>query len=112
MNVYSAPMGTGMYGGMGMQYGYNPGLQTSDKGKGKSREADFEAAFAQVAESLSSQARSKSEDDVERLEEVLKDATLEQKEELKAYALLSINGFPKSHIFQRLGRYAEVRATL
>ncbi|TEB30303.1 peroxisome targeting signal receptor [Coprinellus micaceus] len=84
MNVYTAPMGTGMYGGMGMQYGYNPGLQISDKGKGKSREADFEAAFAQVAESLSSQTQSKSEDDVERLEEVLKNATLEQKEELKA----------------------------
>lgn len=73
-----------MYSGMGMQYNYSPGLQSLDKGKGKSREADFEAAFAQVADSLSSHGQPKAEEDVERLEEALKNATLEQKEELKA----------------------------
>ncbi|KAJ3494592.1 hypothetical protein NMY22_g20052 [Coprinellus aureogranulatus] len=85
MNRYSSPLATGMYGGMGMQqYGYNPGLETVNKGKGKSREADFEAAFAQIAESMSAHGQSKSEEDVERLEEALRQATLEQSEDLKA----------------------------
>lgn len=48
-----------MYGmSSGMAYGMYPNnLATTDqgKGKGKSREADFEAAFAQVAASLQRQ---------------------------------------------------------
>lgn len=36
-----------------MQYGGNPNFNIVNQGKGKSKEADFEAAFAQVAASLS-----------------------------------------------------------
>ena len=36
---------------------FTPPLQTTDKGKGKSREIDFEAAFAQMAETLESNAK-------------------------------------------------------
>ena len=36
-----------------MQYGRNPSFSIVNQGKGKGREADFEAAFAQVAASLS-----------------------------------------------------------
>ncbi|KAF6763080.1 peroxisome targeting signal receptor [Ephemerocybe angulata] len=53
------------------------------KGKGKSREADFEAAFAQIAESLTSaQAESSKEveDQLSNLEEALKNASLDSKE--------------------------------
>ena len=39
----------GMYSGMAMNSGM---AQSMDKGKGKSREIDFEAAFAQMAEAL------------------------------------------------------------
>jgi peroxin-5 len=78
MNMYNTPMSSGMYG-MGMQqYGYNPGMQMLDKGKGKSREADFEAAFAQIAASFPQESSSKEQDDgLEKLEESLKDASLD-----------------------------------
>ncbi|KAF5326212.1 hypothetical protein D9611_000345 [Ephemerocybe angulata] len=85
MNMYGSSMPSGMYG-MGMQqYGYNPGMQMADqgKGKGKSREADFEAAFAQIAESFTSaQAESskEAEDQLSNLEEALKNASLDSKE--------------------------------
>ena len=36
-----------------MQYGSNPNFSIVNQSKGKGREADFEAAFAQVAASLS-----------------------------------------------------------
>lgn len=36
-----------------MQYGSNPNFSIVNQGKGKGKEADFEAAFAQVAASLS-----------------------------------------------------------
>lgn len=62
---------------MGMQYGYNPGMQMLDKGKGKSREADFEAAFAQIAASFPQAESSSHEDGIEKIEEALKNTSLE-----------------------------------
>ncbi|KAJ2930263.1 hypothetical protein H1R20_g6840, partial [Candolleomyces eurysporus] len=77
MSMYNSPMASGMYG-MGMQYGYNPGMQMLDKGKGKSREADFEAAFAQIAASFPQESSGKEQEDgVEKLEESLKNASLD-----------------------------------
>ncbi|KAL0956345.1 hypothetical protein HGRIS_002495 [Hohenbuehelia grisea] len=79
---------TSMYGAGPMRmYGPSAGAnmfaspQVLDQGKGKAREADFEAAFAQAAASLSATetARIVEVDDVE---ESLKNASLDDKEEL------------------------------
>ncbi|KAJ2917783.1 hypothetical protein MD484_g2622, partial [Candolleomyces efflorescens] len=77
INMYNTGMASGMYG-MGMQYGYNPGAQMLDKGKGKSREADFEAAFAQIAASFPQESSAKEQDDgLEKLDESLKAASID-----------------------------------
>ncbi|EAU91171.2 peroxisome targeting signal receptor [Coprinopsis cinerea okayama7 len=83
-NTYGGSMGMapGMYGmGMGMQYGMNPSVQTTfqDKGKGKSREEDFEAAFAKAAASFTPAEKTEDET-VAELEDAMKQATLESKE--------------------------------
>ena len=73
-------MGSGyMYGG-----GYNPAvgtpLQMTDKGKGKGKEIDFEAAFAEATASFSSQADSgrivEVKDDVADLANTLQETNL------------------------------------
>mgnify|MGYP007051637991 CR=1 FL=1 len=87
MNMYSSSMT--MYG-MGMQQqfsAFNPALQATDNGKGKGREADFEAAFAQIDASIS---KAKVEDEVEKLGESIQNTTLDAKEpDFKEYARLS-----------------------
>ncbi|KXN91001.1 Dihydroxy-acid dehydratase [Leucoagaricus sp. SymC.cos] len=89
-NSYMPSMG--MYGnslpmyGMpsGMFYGMNPNITIADqgKGKGKGREADFEAAFAQVAASLQNQSSTSRieevKDDVEALNEAMEKTKLDQ----------------------------------
>ena len=54
LGSYANPMPMGMYSmnPPAMQYGSNPNFSIVNQGKGKGREADFEAAFAQVAASL------------------------------------------------------------
>ncbi|TFK44351.1 hypothetical protein BDQ12DRAFT_593404 [Crucibulum laeve] len=84
--MYGSSMSMGMYGmnNPGMFYGMNGGIETMDqKGKGKSKEADFEAAFAQIAASLSPAQEQVSssrivevEDGVTDLEDALKNTTL------------------------------------
>lgn len=59
----------------------NANVTVSDQGKGKAREADFEAAFAQIAESFGPKEAQTSrieevDDTVATLEEALKNATL------------------------------------
>ncbi|OAX33288.1 TPR-like protein [Rhizopogon vinicolor AM-OR11-026] len=61
--VYGSPIGS--YRNMGPSFfqGFNvapPSVADASKGKGKAREADFEAAFAQVAASLQNQQQSSS----------------------------------------------------
>ncbi|KAG1731508.1 uncharacterized protein EDB91DRAFT_1058629 [Suillus paluster] len=60
--MYGSPMG--LYGNMGQSFfqGYNatPLNVDASKGKGKAREADYEAAFAQAAASLQNQQESSS----------------------------------------------------
>ncbi|KAJ7581007.1 hypothetical protein C8J56DRAFT_793879 [Mycena floridula] len=72
---YSRGMGMGM--GMGMPPTMYPGLLDQGKGKGKSREADFEAAFAQVAASLETPRIVEVQDGVSELEEALKNTDLD-----------------------------------
>lgn len=76
-------MNSGMYGMGGMQYGMNPSLQIAQgKGKGKSREEDFEAAFAQAAASLTAVEPVEDADGgVASLENAMKEASLESKEQ-------------------------------
>ncbi|KAH7924256.1 TPR-like protein [Leucogyrophana mollusca] len=84
--LYNSSMSMGMYGaGMGPSFyqSYNGVPQTlSDQGKGKGREADFEAAFAQVAASMHPvQAESSSriveiDDSVTSVDEALKSVHL------------------------------------
>ncbi|KAG6903062.1 hypothetical protein C0995_006249 [Termitomyces sp. Mi166 len=86
--TYMNPIGS--YGSslpMAMNFGFNmqPSLNVPDtigKGKGKAREVDFEAAFAQVAASLSPAQEIASgivevSDDVTELEDAMKAASLE-----------------------------------
>lgn len=64
--------------GMGMYSAIPPPAQALDKGKGKSREIDFEAAFAQVDQDLSTtqSARIVELDDTADLAEALKQTSL------------------------------------
>lgn len=66
---------------MGMYSGMPPPAQAIDKGKGKSREIDFEAAFAQVDQDFSSNQRESSRiielDDTADLAQALGQASLE-----------------------------------
>ncbi|KAF9501922.1 peroxisome targeting signal receptor [Pleurotus eryngii] len=87
--MYGGAMPARMYGiGMGssMMPNYQGMQEIPAQGKGKAREADFEAAFAQAAESMFTQAESSArivevDADVASVEEALKGATLEDKEE-------------------------------
>ncbi|KAG6866740.1 hypothetical protein C0991_011399 [Blastosporella zonata] len=87
--TYMAPFGSyGLSLPMGVNNGFNmqPGLNTDviGKGKGKAREVDFEAAFAQVAASLSSQETTSGivevQDNSSGLEDAMKAASLESAE--------------------------------
>ncbi|KAI0793191.1 peroxisome targeting signal receptor [Abortiporus biennis] len=81
-----------MYGGgmmpmnMSMYSNFSPPLEMSDKGKGKSRDVDFEAAFAEFDKSLASTNQAQSarieevNDSLEQLENAMKDATLKDEE--------------------------------
>ena len=66
---------------MGMYSSIPPPAQALDNGKGKSREIDFAAAFAQVDQDLSASqtesARIVELDDTANLEEALRQASLE-----------------------------------
>lgn len=106
-------MGQGMYGGMPMGGMYAPHftappnlLQSLDKGKGKSRDIDFDAAFAQIAASMtSSQAESarieEVDDSVTELSETLQNANIKDGEQLssgnapefKEYVVYSDGGY-------------------
>ncbi len=87
--MYGSAMPARMYG-MGMGTSMMPNYQGMQElpvqGKGKAREADFEVAFAQAAESMFTQAESSArivevDADVASVEEALKGATLEEREE-------------------------------
>ncbi|KAF8973077.1 hypothetical protein BDZ97DRAFT_1900894 [Flammula alnicola] len=89
-SMYGGSMPMGMYGmGMNapsMQYGTAANFTAVDQGKGKAREADFEAAFAQIVESLGpAEAQSSRieevDDDITTIEEALKNASLKAGEE-------------------------------
>ena len=62
-----------------IQYGSNPNFNIVNQGKGKGREADFEAAFAQVAASLSPIAQTSQveevDDSIANIEETLKNVS-------------------------------------
>ncbi|KAF8894083.1 peroxisome targeting signal receptor [Infundibulicybe gibba] len=82
-NMYGSSMPMGMYGGGMHQMGLNVAIDQG-KGKGKSREADFEAAFAQVAASLTPQTETSRivevEDGITDIEEALKNISLKAEE--------------------------------
>lgn len=71
-----------MYGlSSGMFHGMNPNTTIADqgKGKGKGREADFEAAFAQVAASLQETSRIEEvKDDAEGLKDAMEKANIQE----------------------------------
>lgn len=87
---YMSPMSSGMYGmSQGMMYPMNAGAamiaapaQITDKGKGKGREIDFDAAFAQLDEFLGpgeqEAARIADFDDVADLNEAMERAQLRE----------------------------------
>jgi peroxin-5 len=87
-------MAPNMYNGMQMgmpQMGMAPmstdytNLSNQTQGKGKAREVDFEAAFAQLAASMApvemQTSRIEEVDDVSTIEEALKNASLKEGEE-------------------------------
>ncbi|KIM45315.1 hypothetical protein M413DRAFT_441996 [Hebeloma cylindrosporum] len=82
MPMYAGSMPVAMYGlSSPMQYGINANFTAVDHGKGKAREADFEAAFAKIAESLGPEETQTSrieevDERVTEIEEKLKNATL------------------------------------
>lgn len=64
-----------------MQYGINANFTAVDQGKGKAREADFEAAFAKIVESMGPEETQTShieevDEGLAGIEEKLKSATL------------------------------------
>ncbi|KZP17955.1 TPR-like protein [Athelia psychrophila] len=82
--MYNNPMQMGMYGmgGNNMFQGNQPTFDQG-KGKGKLRDVDFEAAFAQVSASLGPQSATTSgieevKDGVTNVEELMKNATLDE----------------------------------
>ena len=78
-----------MYGlNSAMQFGMNANFTAIDQGKGKSREADFEAAFAKIAESMGPEETQTSyieepDERVAEIEEKFKNATLNTGEDDK-----------------------------
>ncbi|KDR75164.1 hypothetical protein GALMADRAFT_249106 [Galerina marginata CBS 339.88] len=85
--MYGSSM-PGMYGmsAPSMNYGINANITVADQGKGKGREADFEAAFAQIVDSLGSAETQTSrieevDDGVTHIEEALKNASLKAEED-------------------------------
>ncbi|KAG1865803.1 hypothetical protein DFJ58DRAFT_770330 [Suillus subalutaceus] len=85
--MYGTPMG--LYGNMGQPFfqGFNatPPSADASKGKGKAREADYEAAFAQYAASLQNQQESTSrivelDDNAATLEQAMENVKLEDSE--------------------------------
>jgi hypothetical protein len=73
------PQSTMFMGGPPLMQGYAP-VAMDSKGKGKSREADFEAAFSQAASFMTPQASRivEVEDGVTDIEEAFKSATLDE----------------------------------
>lgn len=68
-----------------MQYGVNSTFSAMNQGKGKGKEVDFEAAFAQFSESLESVGQQTSRieevrDDVADITDALKGVTVEETE--------------------------------
>lgn len=77
-------MSMGMYG-MGMSQNFNTmqPMQNIGKGKGKMRDEDFEAAFAQYAQPETQSAKIEElKDDVTQLENKLSETKLDDKEPL------------------------------
>ena len=82
----SMPMGIYSMSPPTMQYGSNPNFSIVNQSKGKGREADFEAAFAQVAASLSPiEAQTSRVEEVDNsiadIEDTLKNVSLKSEEE-------------------------------
>ncbi|GLB37649.1 putative P-loop containing nucleoside triphosphate hydrolase protein [Lyophyllum shimeji] len=87
MGSYGTAVPMGMYSGFNAYPGVNSGVSFDAKGKGKAKEVDFEAAFAQVAASLASTHETTSsvvevEDGVSGIENALKGASLDDIEEV------------------------------
>lgn len=99
LGTYGNPMSMGMYGMNGMNMGpaFQGGYAGYDtaKGKGKSREADFEAAFAQLDASISTQAETSRivevDDSVTDIEEALKATSIEPGTDFKRSVALLIH---------------------
>ncbi|KAF8070667.1 hypothetical protein FPV67DRAFT_1035722 [Lyophyllum atratum] len=87
MGSYGTAMPAGMYSGFNSYQAMNSITVSDAKGKGKAKEVDFEAAFAQVAASLSSAQETTSgivevENSVSGLEDAMKGASLDSIEEV------------------------------
>lgn len=115
-----------------MQYGSNPKFSIVSQGKGKDREADFEAAFAQVAASLSPIEAQTSrveevDDSITHIEDTLKNVSLKSEEEedgtdFRKYdiliSLININfciqnmGSTAEFRYTSKGRYSKIRSTV
>jgi hypothetical protein len=87
LGSYASPMPIGIYSMSPptMQYGSNPNFSIVNQGKGKGREADFEAAFAQVAASLGPIEAQTSrveevDDSIADIEDTLKNVSLKSEE--------------------------------
>ncbi|KAG6804935.1 hypothetical protein H0H92_001616, partial [Tricholoma furcatifolium] len=80
VGVYGPSLPREMGYGFGMQPAFNT-THTLDKGKGKAREVDFEAAFAQIASSLPAEETTSGivevSDDTTGLEDAMANASLE-----------------------------------
>lgn len=103
--MYGSSMPMGMYGmnAPSMQYPMNSNFIVADQGKGKAREADFEAAFAQIVESLGT-----TESQTSRIEEV-DDSVTEIQDALKNVSLKAgeVDG-EQSSDFQKYVNYIMV----
>ena len=103
-----------------IQYGSNPNFGIVNQGKGKGREADFEAAFAQVAASLSPiEARTSRveeiDDSIADIEETLKNVSFkseveEDETDFSRYVILiSISLISINFCIQNMGSTTELR---
>ena len=88
LGSYASPVPMGIYsmGPPTMQYGGNSNFSIINQAKGKGREADFEAAFAQVAASLNpieaqTSRVEEANDGISDIEDALKNVSFKSEEE-------------------------------